>query len=440
MASAVLRLTGAVLADPVSMTFAPRDIRIEGGAIEGIHPPGSLSGAGEGREIDLCRCILAPGLTDLHVHLREPGGEENETIEAGLRAAAAGGFATVCTMPNSGSPADHPDIVRYIKEKAEALALAEALPIAAITKGLSGQEITDMAALQAAGAVAFSDDGMPIADSAMMEEALLLAKALDAPIIDHCEDPLLKRGGVVHQGEVARALGLPGISAASEAVPIARNILLAQKTGARMHIAHLSTKEGVSLLAYAAQQNIDVTAEATPHHIRLTDDALAGYNANAKVSPPLRSEEHRRAVAEAVKSGLIGCIATDHAPWSAASKAREFLLAPNGICGLETALAVAWDTLVVREGLPVLDLLARFILGPAKVLGRKPAAIAPGLPANLVAIDPQLVKEVAPDTFYSKGRNSPFAGMRLQGWPVLTIFQGRVVMESGIVVGGNVIG
>ena len=437
MPAATFHITGAIIADPASGIYAPYDLQIENGEISGFFPAGSLrwEGVPGSREISLPGCILSPGLTDLHVHLREPGGEENERFETGLKAAAAGGFTTVCTMPNSGRPADHPDVIRYIKAKAAAVALAEVLPIAAVTKGLSGEEITDMTALRLAGAAAFSDDGMPLADSALMEESLYQVKALDMALIDHCEDPGLKRGGLMHLGEVSRSLGLPGISAVSEAVPVARNILLAQKTGARVHIAHLSTKEGVSLMEYALRQNIAVSAEATPHHIRLTDDALNGYNTCAKVSPPLRSEDHRLAVAEAVKSGLISCIATDHAPWQAAAKAMAFPQAPNGVIGLETAVAVAWDTLVIRMGMPPLDLLARFILGPAKVLGRPPASLAPGQPANLVAIDPRLKKEVLPREFYSLGRNSPFAGMVLQGWPVLTVYRGRVVMEHGKVAG-----
>ena len=429
-----IRLTGATLADPAAGLFAPFDLLLHGGRIEGLYPPGTLRGKREGREIDLSGCILSPGLTDLHVHLREPGGEENERIETGMRAAAAGGFTTICSMPNSIRVADEPEVVRYIIAKAADIALAEVLPIAAITRGLAGLELTDMAALRAAGAVAFSDDGMPVTDSALLEEALYMAKALDMPLIDHCEDPGLKHGGLLHEGEVSSRLGLPGISSLSEAVPVARDILLAQKTGARMHIAHVSTRESVSLLDYAVRQSIGVTAEATPHHIRLTDRELLGADTNAKVSPPLRGEEHRQAVAGAVQSGLIACIATDHAPWRAASKAAPFAQAPNGICGLETALAVAWDTLVVGAGMPPLDLLARFILGPAKVLGCRPATLASGEPANLTAIDPELTGEVDPGRFYSQGHNSPFAGMTLRGWPVLTIFQGRVVMERGAVM------
>ncbi len=434
MPANIIRLTGALLADPAAGIFAPFDLQLEDDRIEGIYPAGSLKGKAQGQEMDLSGCILAPGLTDLHVHLREPGGEENETIHCGLKAAAAGGFTAICTMPNSLRTADHPDVLRYIKDKAAALNLADILPIAAITKGLAGQEFTDMAALKEAGAVAFSDDGMPVTHSGIMEEALIRAKALGLAIIDHCEDLALKKDGLMHEGEISRQLGLPGISAVSEAVPIARNILLAQKTGGRMHIAHLSTREGVALMAFARSQGIAVTAEAMPHHIRLTDRELLGFNTMAKVSPPLRGEEHRQAVAGGVKSGLLTCLATDHAPWSLAAKAKPFAQAPNGISGLETALAVAWDTLVVKEDMAPLDLLARFIAGPAQVLGRKPAALAAGEPANLVAIDPLLKKTVEPDHFYSMGKNTPFAGMTLQGWPVLTIYRGRVVMEKGRVI------
>jgi dihydroorotase len=311
------------------------------------------------------------------------------------------------------------------------LSLAEVLPIAAVTKSLAGRELSDMEALKSAGAVAFSDDGMPITDNALMERALYIAKDLGSVIIDHCEDSALKHSGLMHEGKISREINIPGISAVSEAIPIARNILLAQKTGARLHVAHISTKEGVSLLEYATRHNIPVSAEATPHHVRLTDRELLNLNTNAKVSPPLRSEDHRQAVAEAVINGSITCIATDHAPWSPASKSHPFREAPNGITGLETALAVAWDTLVVNGGMAPIDLFARFITGPAAVLNLAPATIAPGQPANLVAVDPRLKKEVDSRLFYSKGHNSPFAGLILQGWPVLTVFKGRVVMENG---------
>ena len=431
MSANTLRLTGATIADPAASIFAPFDLLLQDGFIEGLYPAGSLKAKGAGREVDLSGCLLAPGLTDLHVHLREPGGEVNETISTGVKAASVGGFTTICAMPNSGRVCDDPDVVALIKSKAESFALAEVLPIAAITKGLNGRELTDMAALKSAGAAAFSDDGMPVSDSGMMEEALYHAKDLGAVVIDHCEDPALKRNGLMHEGDISLELGLPGISAVSEAVPIARNILLAQKTGGRLHIAHISTMEGVSLLGYAIQLNMPVTAEATPHHIRLTDKELRGFNTNAKVSPPLRGEEHRQAVADAVKGGIITCIATDHAPWPPDSKAKPFSQAPNGISGLETALAVAWDTLVVHGGMAPLDLLARFIIGPAFVLSRETATIAPGKPANLVAIDPNLHKVVNPLLFFSKGRNSPFAGLTLQGWPVLTVYQGRIVMMDG---------
>lgn len=429
-----IQLVGATLADPAAGLFAPYDLQLRDGIIEGIYPSGSLRGKYAGREIDLSGCVLSPGLTDLHAHLREPGGEENETIETGLKAAVAGGFTRICPMPNSGRTADDPDIIYMIKTKAESFALAEVLPIAAITRGLAGKELTDMAALKSAGAVAFSDDGMPIADSALMEEALYRAKSLDSVVVDHCEEPGLKRGGLMHEGLISREIGLAGISAVSEAVPIARDVLLARHTGARVHIAHVSTREGVSLLDFAARQNISVSAEATPHHIRLTDNELRALNTNAKVSPPLRGEEHRQAVAEAVRNGLIACISTDHAPWSPDSKARPFAQAPNGISGLETALAVAWDTLVINDGMAPLDLLARFITGPAAVLGRPAASLSPGAAANLVAIDPRLKKKADPGLFYSKGQNSPFAGITLQGWPVLTIYQGKVVMRDGKVV------
>jgi dihydroorotase len=272
---------------------------------------------------------------------------------------------------------------------------------------------------------------MPIANSRLMEQALLLGKQYHIPIIDHCEDPYLKGEGLMHLGECSQALGLQGISAVSEAVPIARNLLLAQATGGHVHIAHLSTKEGIALMQFAKEQGIKASAEVMPHHLRLTDEALMNYSTMAKVSPPLRSAEHRAAVCQAIKSGLITCIATDHAPWSQTAKAQEFTKAPNGISGLETALAVAWDTLVVKENMKPLDLIARFTTGPAEVLGSLRGRLAPDGTADIVVIDPNLKKTVDPSQFYSLGKNTPFAGLTLQGWPIMTIYHGRIVMDGG---------
>lgn len=431
--SSYLLLTGGTVLDPATETEGLFDVLICDDRIEGLFEPGALDPESLPQVTlrDVSGCYITPGLVDLHVHLREPGGEANETLLTGMKAAAAGGFTTICSMPNSPVTADTPEVVASILQKTRQVNLVEVLPIAALTQGLKGEHFNDLEGLLQAGAVAFSDDGMPIHDPKVMEEALRYSRLWQVPIIDHCEDLALKGPGLMHEGEISQKLGLPGISSVSEAVPIARNLLLAQSTGGHVHIAHLSTQEGVSLMAYAQAQGIRATAEAMPHHLRLTDEALSGRSTMAKVSPPLRSEIHREALVEAVKTGLISCLATDHAPWSEAAKAQSFEAAPSGISGLETAFAVTWDTLVVQEGMAPQDLIARWTIGPAQVLGLDRGRLEPGGPANLVVINPILKKTVDPTSFYSMGHNTPFAGMTLQGWPVMTIFQGKLVMENG---------
>ncbi len=428
-----LLLTGGRVLDPASQTDANMDVLIEDGKIQGLYTPGTLSAEilSDAAVRDVSGCIVAPGLIDMHVHLREPGGEANETILTGMKAAAAGGFTTICPMPNSPITADSPEIIQMIRKRSQAIGLTEVLPIAAISKGLAGREMTDIAALIESGAVAISDDGMPVTSSRFMADALGISRRLNILLIDHCEDPELKGDGLMHEGAVSAKLGLKGISAVSEAVPIARNLLLAQATGGHIHVAHISTKEGVALMAFARQQGIHASAEATPHHLCLTDEALKGFSTMARVSPPLRSPEHREAVRQAVKSGLIPCIATDHAPWSLQAKSQEFAKAPNGISGLETAFAVVWDTLVVHDDMSPLDLIARLTTGPARVLGLDRGRLRAGSVADVVVINPILKKTVDPRDFYSKGQNTPFGGMTFQGWPVMTIHQGNIVMEDG---------
>jgi dihydroorotase len=429
-------IAGGIVLDPASQTEARLDILIKDDKIEGLYSPGTLAEEiyAEAEIYDAAKCYVAPGLIDLHVHLREPGGESNETIATGMQAAAAGGFTAICSMPNSPITADRPEIIEEIIRRSQAIGLVDVLPIAALTKGLAGEVLNDLPALINSGAAAISDDGMPITSSLYMQKALEFSSQYKVPIIDHCEDLLLKGQGLMHEGAVSKSLGLTGISAVSEAVPIARNILLAQATGGHIHIAHLSTKEGVSLLRYAKEQGIKATAEVMPHHLRLSDEALMGYSTMAKVSPPLRSQEHQKAVRQAIATGLITCLATDHAPWSLEAKNQAFEKAPNGISGLETALAVTWDTLVVQDKMKPIDLIARWTIGPAAVLNSKRGRLAPGSPADIVVIDPQLKKKVDPNTFYSMGHNTPFAGMTLQGWPVMTMHRGQIVMKSGQVI------
>jgi dihydroorotase len=427
-----LLLKGGLTLDPASRTEAITDVWISDGVIQkmgaGLEVPGA-------RVMDVSGKIVAPGLIDLHVHLREPGGEVHETIRTGSMAAAAGGFTTICAMPNTNPCADDAAVVEYVLRKGAEFGLTEVLPIGAISKKLEGKEISEIGFLYQAGVCALSDDGNPVVSGLVLRRALEYAGSFGVPLIDHCEDPDLKDAGLMHEGYWSTRLGLKGIPAESEAVAVARDILLAGLTCGKMHLAHISVRQSVELLRFAAESGIPVTAEATPHHLTLTDADVQGYDTSFKVSPPLRGEEHRRAVLEAVKSGLITCIATDHAPWDQEHKDCEFENASNGVIGLETALAVVWDALVVREKMRPMDLIARMTLGPAEVLGRKDRGrLVEGGRADLVVIDPELSKRVDREALYSKGKNCPYHGRTYKGWPVLTVANGKITMENGKVM------
>lgn len=422
-------LRGGLVIDPRSNTEQELDLHIKGGQIIGL---GAHLSGGDIKVIDLQGMIVAPGFIDMHVHLREPGGEAHETIASGCRAAAAGGFTSVAAMPNTKPCADNEGVVELVIKRSGELGLTRVYPIGAISKGQKGEEITEMGNLHKAGIVAVSDDGKPVVNSEVMRRGLEYSRIFNIPVISHCEDPYLAADGQMHEGYWSTVLGLKGIPAAAEEVMAARDIHLARLTGGRLHLAHVSTKGSVALLRFARSQGIQVTAEATPHHILLTDEAVVGYDTSTKVNPPLRSEEDVQAVRDAVREGLIQCLVTDHAPWAREEKEQEYAKAPNGISGLETAIPVCWDTLVVKGGLKPRDLIARFTLGPAAVLNLA-TGIGQGFPANLTVIDPNLKKAVNVAGFYSKGKNNPLDGRVFQGWPVMTVTDGRIVMKDGIV-------
>lgn len=380
---------------------------------------------------DLKGKIVAPGFIDMHVHLREPGGEAHETIKTGAMAAVAGGFTTICAMPNTKPCADNESVVELILARAKKAGLAQVLPIGAVTKGQQGQEISEIGSLYQAGICAISDDGKPVEKSEVMRRALEYAKLFGIPVISHCEDTALAAEGVMHEGYWSTVLGLKGIPAQAEETMVARDILLASLTGGKLHLAHVSTKGSIELLKFAKDQGIKVTAEATPHHLLLNDEEVKGYNTATKVNPPLRSNEHVQAVREALKEGLIQCIVTDHAPWSREEKEQEYNKAPNGISGLETAIPICWDTLVVNGDFAPKELIARFTIGPAEVLKLDKGHITVGAQADLTIIDPDLKKKVDVKQFYSKGKNSPVDGRIFQGWPVMTIVGGQIVMQDG---------
>jgi len=426
-------LQNGLVIDPQNNLEKELDIHIRDGVIAEV---GTGLSSPQARVLDLRGRIVAPGFIDMHVHLREPGGEAHETILTGCRAAAAGGFTAVAHMPNTKPCADNEGVVELVLARSRAVGLVRVYPIGTISKGQKGEEISEIGNLFNAGIVAISDDGKPVVNSEVMRHALKYAQIFNLPVISHCEDPYLTENGQMHEGYWSTQLGLKGIPAEAEEIMVARDILLAKLTGGRLHLAHVSTRGSVELLRFARQQGIQVTAEATPHHILLTDAEVAGYNTSTKVNPPLRSEEDVQAVREAVLDGTITCLASDHAPWSQEEKEQEYAKAPNGISGLETAVPVCWDTLVVKGGMKPQDFIARFTAGPARVLNLT-TGISPGLPADLTVIDPQLVKKVEVSKFYSKGKNSPLDGRVFQGWPVLTVVQGKIVMQDGMVIGGR---
>lgn len=374
--------------------------------------------------------LVAPGFIDLHVHLREPGQEHKETIASGCAAAVAGGWTSICPMPNTNPINDNAAITRYMIEQAEHAGLANVFPIGAITKSSDGVELAEMAEMKSAGAVAVSDDGRPVPTAGMMRRAMQYAQDHALPVIDHCEDKSLSSGGVMHEGRVSLALGLKGMPALAEDIDAVRDILLAKETGAHIHIAHVSTKGAVEAVRRAKAEGINVTCEVTPHHFTLTDKAVEGYDTNTKMAPPLRSEEHLEAVIEGIKDGTIDAIATDHAPHHADEKALEFDRAPFGIIGLETAVGLAFNELVHKGVIGLEKLVELCSANPAGIFGlRDRGTLIAGSHADITVIDPELEWQYDVWATRSKSRNSPFSGWTFRGAAVATFVGGRLVYE-----------
>jgi dihydroorotase len=376
--------------------------------------------------------IVCPGFIDLHCHLRQPGFEEKETIATGTKAAARGGFTTVCCMPNTDPPLDNQTTVEYIKSKAASEGLVRVLPIGCISKSRKGEELAEMGELASAGVIAFSDDGEPMLSSHLMRQALDYSRAFDLPIIDHCEDRVLTQGGQMNEGIVSTKLGLRGIPNAAEEIMVARNLALAQLTGGRLHIAHTTTEGSVDLIRRAKEKGVKVTAEVTPHHLTLTEERVIGYDTNAKVNPPLRTKQDIQALIQGLNDNTIDIIATDHAPHAEADKLREFDLAPFGISGFETALG-SLMSLVHNGELSLVTLVAKLTHEPAKILGNKYGrlgTLAIGTPADVTLLDPALEWVVDTKAFASKGKNTPLAGERLKGKVMATIYQGELVYKD----------
>lgn len=424
-------IKGGRVIDPGRVN-GPADVLIENGKILAVGPTlvGSAGKAAPAATIiDARGKLVLPGFVDLHVHLREPGFEYKETIQTGTAAAVAGGFTSVCCMPNTSPVNDNQSITEFILDQARAAGNAHVFPIGAITKGSEGKELAEIGELRRAGCVAISDDGLPVINSLVMRRAMEYALAFDLPVIDHCEDLHLSEGGCMNEGLVSTQLGLPGIPAAAEDVIVARNLALAELTGARLHLAHLSTIGSVRMVREAKSRGIRVTAEVCPHHFSLTEEAVRGFNTHAKMSPPLRTWRDVQAVKDGLRDGTIDVIATDHAPHAVQDKQQQFAAAPNGIVGLETALPLTLA--LVDEGVLSLEsAVAKLTCEPARAFGLPKGSLAPGADADVVVVDTEESWEVDPARFRSKSRNTPFAGWKVKGRVRTTLVAGRVVYEG----------
>lgn len=438
---ASLLLEGGRLVDPASGRDGLFDLLVVDGKVSEVREAarGRKAAKGRaralpqgGRRIDVTGRIVCPGLVDMHVHLRDPGQEHKEVIETGTRAAAAGGFTSVACMPNTEPRNDTLAVTEYIVTESRRRGAVNVFPIGCVSKAAKGEELAEIGDMVRAGAVAVSDDGQPVANSYLMRMALEYTRIFGIPVIDHCEDPTLSAGGVMNEGYASTLLGLRGIPQAAESIAVSRDLALAALTGGRLHLAHVSTRLSLEEIRRARRQGVQVTCEATPHHLVLTDQAVVDsqYDPNTKMNPPLRSEEDRQALIDGLQDGTIDVIASDHAPHHSDEKLQEFDSAPFGIVGLETAVPLVMDRLV-RPG--IID-LARMVelmaVNPARILGLEKGTLREGADADITVLDPDLAKMVDARHFESRSRNTPFGGWRLKGWPVLTIVGGRIAHEA----------
>ena len=420
------------LVDPSQAIDGVTDIRIENGVVSEVGPDLPEQ---DGEEIfDLSGCYVMPGLIDTHVHLRDPGQEESEDLESGSKAAIAGGFTTVVAMPNTFPVVDNVPIVRYIKDKSARLGYADVLPTAAITKCQEGQEITEIGFLRDAGVIAFTEDGKSVANSGILRKAMTYSKPYDVLFMSHCEDKDLKGAGCMNAGALATEMGLGGIANEVEDIIIMRDIMLAKMTGVRLHIQHLSTASGLELVREAKAKGLPVTCEVTPHHLFLTEDAVRGYNTDAKVAPPLRTAADNEALINGLKDGTITCIGTDHAPHSSDKKDVEFERAANGISSIEIAFPLIWTHLVETGRFTLSEIVSIMSCNPAELLRIDRGSLSVGKVADVLIFDPETERAVNPQEFYSKGKNCPYIGEVLRGWPSMVLRAGRVVLKNGAIV------
>ncbi len=420
----LLLKNGTVVDPSQDLDQVKLDVLIEDGHVSEL---GQVDARQEWEVVDLAGCLVVPGFIDMHVHLREPGREDKETIESGSRAAAAGGFTSILCMPNTQPVNDSASITRFIIEKAHRLGLVNVHPCGAISKGSKGEELAEIGEMVEAGAMAISDDGHPVENSQLMRRALEYSRIFGIPVIDHCENPALAAGGCMNEGVTSTRLGLPGMNRTAEELDVVRDIILARTTGGHAHIAHLSTAESLDWIRQAKEQAIPVTCEITPHHFILQDEHIGSYDTNYKMNPPLRESRDVEAMLEGLRDGSIDCIATDHAPHTALEKDTTFDDAANGVIGMECAVSLAWEFLVKKEIVTVTRLVELLSINPSRILRLERGTLKGGSPADVTVIDPNRKVTVDVGSFHSLSRNCPFDGWELQGAPVMTIVGGRIV-------------
>lgn len=420
-------IQGGRVIDPATEHDGVADVLIEDGTIVAVERGVQVSDA---RTVDAEGLVVTPGLVDMHVHFREPGYEYKEDIASGSKAAARGGFTAVACMPNTNPVLDNEGLVAQVLRRGQAAGHCRVHPIAAITRGQEGRELTEMLVLQEAGAVGFSDDGVPVESARVMRRALEYSRLTGLAIISHSEEKTLSAGGHMHEGLWSTRLGIPGIPSASEDVAVARDVRLAEVTGGRLHVCHVSSARSVEIIRRAKDRGVAVTAEATPHHFTLTDEAVSSFDANVKMNPPLRSEADRAAIIAGLADGTLDAIATDHAPHAAREKLVEFDLAPFGILGLQTALPLALEILVGGGHLDLPAVIDRMTRAPGRILGLESGTLRPGVPADVTVFDPAVRWTLTPEELESKSRNTPFLGWELTGRVLLTLLAGRATWED----------